>query len=68
MTLYPNPGLSPSLIASYLWDGELNRFSYALSGYVAYLRKKLKIAPDSPQLISPVRDVGYILGTMSDKG
>jgi len=58
---HPNQVLTKSEIIAHVWDVNYDGFSNIVETYVKYVRQKLKISPDSPELIHTVRGSGYIL-------
>ena len=53
--------LSKSQILEQVWDYQYDGLSNIVETYVKYLRKKLKISPQSKELIHTYRGLGYIM-------
>lgn len=58
--------LSKSQILDHVWDYNYEGLSNVVETYIKYLRKKLRVAPDSPELIHTVRGHGYVLKELTD--
>lgn len=53
--------VSKSQILDYVWDYEWGGEGAIVESYISYLRKKLAVSPDLPELIHTKRGVGYIM-------
>lgn len=57
----PNILLTKTQILEHVWDYNFEGLSNIVETYVKYLRKKIKTAPNAPELIHTMRGSGYIL-------
>jgi len=57
----PHRVLSKSQILEHVWDYNYDGLSNIVETYVRYVRKKIKVKPDSKELIHTVRGIGYVL-------
>ncbi len=53
--------VSKSQILDHVWEYDWNGEAAIVESYISYLRRKLAILPDSPELIHTRRGVGYIM-------
>ncbi len=58
---HPNVVLTKSQLLDHVWDYNYQGFSNIVETYAKYLRKKLKISPDSKELIHTIRGLGYVM-------
>ena len=58
--------LSKAQILDHVWDYNYEGLSNVVETYVKYLRKKLQVTPNSPELIHTVRGYGYVLKEPDD--
>jgi DNA-binding response OmpR family regulator len=56
-----NTVLSKTQLLEHVWDYQYDGLSNIVETYVKYLRKKLKISPQSSELIHTYRGLGYIM-------
>jgi len=56
-----NHVLTKTQILEHVWDYNYEGFSNIVETYVRYLRAKLRVTPDSEELIHTYRGMGYIL-------
>ena len=58
---YPNVVLTRTRLIEHIWDCNYDGLSNVVETYVKYLRKKIRIRPDDPELIHTLRGSGYVL-------
>jgi DNA-binding response OmpR family regulator len=58
--------LSKAQILDHVWDYNYDGISNIIETYVKYLRQKLKVAPESAELIQTLRGHGYVLKEVND--
>jgi DNA-binding response OmpR family regulator len=58
---HPNRILTKTELLEHVWDYNYTGLSNIIETYVKYLRKKLQVSAESPNLIQTMRGSGYIL-------
>ncbi len=58
---YPNIVLTRTRLLEHVWDCNYDGLSNVVETYIKYLRKKIRLAAEDPELIHTLRGSGYIL-------
>ncbi len=63
---YPNIVLTKTRLLEHVWDSNYDGLSNVVETYVKYVRKKIRVSDDGPELIHTLRGSGYVLRKGSD--
>ena len=63
---YPNIVLTKTRLLEHVWDCNFDGLSNVVETYVKYVRKKIRVSDDDPELIHTLRGSGYALRKVND--
>ncbi|RAQ94062.1 response regulator transcription factor [Thermogemmatispora tikiterensis] len=58
---HPHQVLTKTELLEHVWDYHYEGLSNVVETYVRYLRQKLRVRPDAPELLHTIRGMGYVL-------